>query len=156
MIPVRIISVSKPPRGPYQELTEMFTKHLKSSAQVEFVDVKASRFSSEADRPKVQKEEAERIRTVIPKDAVVVALDEHGEEFSSRGFADLVKELEDKGQKLCIIIGGPLGLDSDLKQEADQLVSLSKMTLPHDLAKIVFLEQLYRAFTIIRGKHYHY
>ena len=75
---------------------------------------------------------------------------------TSTSFAKWTQRYEDEGQELCFVIGGPFGLSPEFKKEADVLLSLSLFTLPHDLAQIVLLEQLYRALTIIHKKTYHY
>jgi len=105
----------------------------------------------------VQRVEAEKIKKVISENAVMVACDETGREFTSQQFADqLTAWLENSQRELTFVIGGPLGLDSELVQSYDHQLALSKMTLPHDEARVFLLEQLYRAMTIQHNKTYHY
>lgn len=89
------------------------------------------------------------------KQRFIVCLDAGGKTFDSQGFALFLNEKLD-GSDLIFIIGGVYGLSSDVKNRADLLLSLSKMTLTHQMTRIVLMEQLYRAFTIIKGKQYHY
>lgn len=156
MIHLRIVSVSKPPRGAWLELTETFQKHLKSFARLELVAVKEERFDSLTDRERVQKVEGERLLAAVPDGSVVIVMDEHGKTMTSPEFAKKLQTYEDAGQAVCFLIGGPLGLSAEVKKRASWTLALSSMTLPHDLAKVVVLEQLYRAGTLIKGKTYHY
>ena len=87
---------------------------------------------------------------------LTIALCSEGREMDSRGFSGFLSECALKGSsRLCFLIGGSYGLHDDLKNKADMRLSLSKMTFPHHLARIVLLEQLYRAFNINEGGKYH-
>ncbi|HUG79931.1 MAG TPA: 23S rRNA (pseudouridine(1915)-N(3))-methyltransferase RlmH [Burkholderiales bacterium] len=92
---------------------------------------------------------AERLRAALPKGARLVALDEHGRDLTTAQFARLL-EVE-----TAFVIGGPDGLDPGLKREAALLLRVSSFTLPHALAQVVLLEQLYRAATLATGHPYH-
>ena len=99
--------------------------------------------------------EAERLRAAVA-DAFRVALDERGKAVSSTEFAGLLGErMTYGGPDVAFLIGGPGGLDPALRREAELQLSLSALTLPHDLARVVLLEQIYRALTILRGEPYH-
>lgn len=100
-------------------------------------------------------EETRRLRTATPEDTFVIALDEHGKQFDSAAFADKLATWSRHGQDLAFIIGGADGLDADLKQKADLLWSLSPLTLPHALVRVIVAEQIYRAWTILQGHPYH-
>lgn len=93
--------------------------------------------------------EAERIRAAVPKGARIVALDERGRDYTTAAFAPLLN------QETAFLIGGADGLDPALKKEATLLVRLSSLTLPHALAQVVLLEQIYRAATLLVGHPYH-
>lgn len=87
----------------------------------------------------------------------VVLLDEHGKSFTSVGFANIIEKKMVTGQKdLCFVIGGPYGFAPEVKAKANMLISLSELTYSHQLVRVVFAEQLYRAFTIIKGEPYHH
>jgi len=79
-------------------------------------------------------------------------MDEAGQEFSSQSFANKIRQID---KKLIFIIGGPDGVSDELKQQADTLMSLSKMTFTHEMARLFLTEQIYRAFSIIHGGKYH-
>ncbi|MEK7105164.1 MAG: 23S rRNA (pseudouridine(1915)-N(3))-methyltransferase RlmH, partial [Patescibacteria group bacterium] len=94
--------------------------------------------------------------TELADDFTTILLDERGKEMTSIEFAKWIGTFEDHGEPICFVIGGPFGPSAEIKKEARHTIALSKMTLPHDMAKVILLEQLFRAFTILRGKSYHY
>ncbi|MBU0531193.1 23S rRNA (pseudouridine(1915)-N(3))-methyltransferase RlmH [Patescibacteria group bacterium] len=158
MIKITIITVSKLKSGAWKELADEYLKRLKPYAKVEVIEVAETKFKSEADRNKVQKSEADRIEKAIPKDAFRICLDERGSELTSQSFAARLDEWSMNGQlELAFVIGGPLGLHPRVcSTDTDVTLALSKFTLPHDEARVVLLEQIYRAFTILKNKTYHY
>jgi 23S rRNA (pseudouridine1915-N3)-methyltransferase len=90
-----------------------------------------------------------RLRAALPRNARLVALDERGRDYSTAQFSRLL------GTETAFVIGGPDGLEPSIRQEAEVLLRLSSMTLPHALAQVVLLEQLYRAATLLTGHPYH-
>lgn len=104
-----------------------------------------------------EKEERQKILDVLVKtDGIIVALDEKGKELSSTEFASWVGKQRDNGQSVLFVLGGAYGLDDRIRAKATLVLSLSRMTLPHELCKLVFLEQLYRAHEIMKGSGYHH
>jgi 23S rRNA (pseudouridine1915-N3)-methyltransferase len=100
--------------------------------------------------------EALAIEKNIPKDAYVIAMCVEGKEKSSPELAARFNELALSGRgKLCFIVGGSFGIAERIKQRADERLSMSRMTFPHHLARVMLAEQIYRAFTINEGKRYH-
>lgn len=101
-------------------------------------------------------EEAAGLLAAVPAGAVLVALDERGPSMASRPFAEWLGKLRDQSTPAVVFaLGGPDGLDESVRQRANRLLSLGPMTLPHELARLVLLEQLYRAATILAGAPYH-
>jgi 23S rRNA (pseudouridine1915-N3)-methyltransferase len=101
-------------------------------------------------------EEGKAIEQTLESGNYLVALDRAGKPISSEQLAQLLRKQIDAGiRKMDFIIGGPVGLDTQIIERANLRLSLSAMTLPHELARVVLLEQLYRAFTILRGEPYH-
>ena len=156
MIPIKLIAVSELKSGPWKELQDHYLKLLKSYAVVELVEVKPEKFSTPTERERVLKIEEVKIRKQLPNGAMTIVLDAIGTSASTETFVRTIERLSDGGRTLCFIIGGPLGLSDTLKADADHLLSLSPMTFPHDFARIMLLEQLYRTQTITAGKTYHY
>lgn len=105
-----------------------------------------------------QKEkEADLIMAKLNQNDFVILLDEHGKEFSSAGFAnELSKYANQSVTSLVFVIGGPYGFDERVKQRANQKMSLSKLTFSHQMVRLFFTEQLYRAHTILKGEPYHH
>ena len=101
--------------------------------------------------------EGELIMAAYNAGDYVVLLDEHGKDYSSVQFAEFIQKQMNTGIKnMVFTIGGPYGFSTEVKQRADLLVSLSKMTFSHQMVRLLFAEQLYRAFTIINGLPYHH
>jgi 23S rRNA (pseudouridine1915-N3)-methyltransferase len=98
---------------------------------------------------RIQVKQEKALRAVLPRSARVVALDERGKDCSTRQFAELLKS------ETAFVIGGPDGLSPDAKKEAALLLRLSSLTLPHALAQVVLLEQIYRAASLLSGHPYH-
>lgn len=116
--------------------------------------------ASEKRRPgktvaQLQAAERERIVAALPQRCRRVVLDEHGDAFVTRDFTLLVSSWLSDGQDVAFVIGGADGIDADLKRSADTLLALSKMTLPQALTRIILVEQLYRAVSIIHNHPYH-
>jgi 23S rRNA (pseudouridine1915-N3)-methyltransferase len=124
-------------RPPYQDDVQHYRKMLGRYAKVEAIELR----------------DEEKVVGHIPKDCYLVLLDSDGEELDSIQFADFITERRQSGQDLCFVIGGPRGLDLD---GCDLKLSLGKITLPHQLARVVLLEQIYRAHKIIAREPYHY
>jgi 23S rRNA (pseudouridine1915-N3)-methyltransferase len=101
-----------------------------------------------------RKEGAELLRRA-GEDAWLVALDERGTVLDSPAFARLIGQAREAGRNLTFVLGGDEGLDPEVRERAWKVVSLSAMTLPHRLARLLLMEQIYRAFTLLRGEPYH-
>lgn len=99
--------------------------------------------------------EAERLRAAIPAGSLVVALDERGKEWTTLQLAEAMRGWRDASETVAFAIGGPDGLDAGFKRDARVLLRLSSLTLPHALARVVLLEQLYRVWSILAGHPYH-
>jgi 23S rRNA (pseudouridine1915-N3)-methyltransferase len=100
--------------------------------------------------------EGEKILSAVGRDDFVILLDERGREFSSIEFADFINAKQENGiKRLAFIIGGFTGVSDAVKEQVDVQIALSKMTLTHEMARVVLTEQIYRAFTLIAGLPYH-
>ena len=149
---IEIISVGKFQNSSYQVIFSEYQKRLKN---VEIKEI-ATKHSAKTPIDVVKKEEAIAIKKIIADRSFVICLDERGAQYDSCEFAKLVKTVaEDRGQNITFVIGGAFGLDFDLVKSADKVLSLGKMTLPHMMARIMLIEQIYRASTINSGHPYH-
>lgn len=151
---IEIIAVSKDKDAWVKEVTQEYLKRLSSTVDVEFVFIKEETVGDDTER--VKQKEGERILEKIKDDWVTVALDVKGNEYSSRDFAEKIEKWKDfEGGKVQFIIGGPLGLSGEVIAHANALISLSQMTLTHQMIRVLLLEQIYRAFEILKGSGYH-
>jgi 23S rRNA (pseudouridine1915-N3)-methyltransferase len=150
---IRVICVGRA-RGPLAEASAEYEERLARSCKFELHEVREEGAPSLSPREAMLRERA-RIEPLVAG-YWVVALDRSGMQRSSRQIAELVREREERPpQRTAFVVGGPHGIDETLLAEADLTWSLGKVTLPHQLARVVLVEQLYRAFTILRGEPYH-
>ncbi len=103
-----------------------------------------------------KKLEGELILKAVGPATELILLDEHGTEFRSVGFADYIAKKMAARRDVCLVIGGPFGFSNSVYQRAEGKISLSQMTFSHQMIRLLLVEQLYRAFTIIRGEKYHH
>lgn len=156
---ITIISVGKLKEKYLKLGIEEYLKRLSSYAKVnilEVADEQAPEAMSEAEVKKVKDKEGERILKNISPDTFVITLEINGRMLSSEQLAKKMDELATYGRsKMAFVIGGSLGLSKAVEKRSDLALSFSKMTLPHQLMRLVLLEQIYRAFRINRGEPYH-
>ncbi|WP_413377177.1 23S rRNA (pseudouridine(1915)-N(3))-methyltransferase RlmH [Alkalihalobacillus sp. 1P02AB] len=156
---ITIISVGKLKEKYLKQGIEEYTKRLGAYGQIHLVEVpdeKAPEKLSEAEEKQVKQKEGERILNKIPTDSHVIALAIEGKQLTSEQLAQNLNNLATYGKsKVTFIIGGSLGLSNEVLQRANEKLSFSKMTFPHQLMKLVLVEQVYRAFRIIKGEPYH-
>ena len=121
------------------------------------VVVKEGKAEPRAGQPaaKLMQLEAERIRKAIPAGDIVVAMDEHGRDFTTMDFAKKVDGWKNEGCGVTFLIGGADGLDPELKKGCRMMLRLSSMTLPHAFARVMLVEQIYRAWSILNNHPYH-
>lgn len=152
-----LICMGKTREGFIREGIAKYSEYLKHYADIEIRELKEEKIHDLKDAPLIRKKEAEKLSRAVPANAVLVALDEHGQEFTSHEFAEFINSTLDSGvREMVFVIGGALGLDESVTRRATRTLALSRWTLTHEMARLVLLEQLYRAFTIIKGKTYHY
>ncbi|CEG21213.1 Ribosomal RNA large subunit methyltransferase H [Planococcus massiliensis] len=156
---ISIVSVGKLKEKYLKSGIEEYTKRLGSYAkvnEVEVADEKAPEQLSDADMEIVKKKEGERILAKISPDAYVIALAIDGKMKTSEQLAKDIESLMTYGRsKIVFVIGGSLGLHDEVLKRADEKLSFSKMTFPHQLMKLILVEQVYRAFRIMKGEPYH-
>lgn len=132
-----------------------YNKRLPRELRLNLVEIVPAVRSKSATTQKIMTEEARRVRAALPHNAMVIALDEHGKQFDSETLARRIEAWSRQGRDPVFIIGSADGLDGGLKQAADMLWSLSPMTLPHALTRVILAEQIYRAWTILQKHPYH-
>lgn len=156
---INIISVGKLKEKYLKQGMEEYLKRLSAYAKVtiaELPDEKAPENLSQSQMLQIKKKEGERILDKIHPDAHVIALAIEGKQASSETFAEQLGRLSASGKNSVVfVIGGSLGLSDDVMKRSDEALSFSKMTFPHQLMRLILVEQLYRAFRINRGEPYH-
>lgn len=156
---ISIITVGKLKEKYLKQGIDEYLKRLSAYAKMDIIEVpdeKAPEELSETEMVQVKQKEGERILAKIHPDAHVIALAIEGKMKSSEELADNLDKLATYGKsKIAFVIGGSLGLSQEVLQRADDKLSFSKMTFPHQLMKLILLEQIYRAFRINRGEPYH-
>lgn len=152
---VHVLTVSHKQPPWVQEGCTDYERRLPREWGFKLLAVKPEPRTSGATAERVQSAEAQRLAAAVPKGARVIALDERGDAWHTRAFADRLGRWQHEGRDLVFVIGGADGLDARFRDAADVRLSLSPMTMPHGLVRIVLVEQLYRAATLLQGHPYH-
>ncbi len=134
-----------------------FAERLKRYLPLSITEIKEHKSGKKQDVPRIIAKEGENLSQRIPNGAFVIALDQRGKSLSSEQLADLMNEHMVRSiAEWALLIGGPYGLSDAMRNRADLVISLSPMTLTHQMARLLLLEQLYRCCTIIRNEPYHH
>ncbi len=132
-----------------------FSKRLKEYATVNLIEIPLNKRGKSTDLTRILEKEALQMSAAIPNGARIIALDLSGDAFSSEKLAVRVEQLQQISSHLCFLIGGPEGLAATVLARSDERWSLSELTLPHPLVRIILLEALYRSWSIINNHPYH-
>ena len=156
---IRIIAVGRIKEKYIQEGIKEFTKRLSRYCNLDIVEIddeKAPENLSEKEMIIVKEKEGNKILGKIPQNSYVVSLVIEGKQVSSEGLAEKIEDLMINGTNdITFVIGGSLGLHNDVINRSDFKLSFSKMTFPHQMMRLILLEQVYRGFRIIKGEPYH-
>ncbi len=159
MLSVKLICVGRMREKFYIDAFNEYTKRLQPYCRLRLLEPAEQKLGDSPSPKELEKaldREAEDILSAIPADSYVVALCIEGREMSSEALAELVARVEGSGRpRLCFIIGGSYGLSPRVKARADLKLSMSPMTFPHHMARVMLSEQLYRSFKINEGSRYH-
>ena len=156
---ISIICVGKIKEAFYRQAIEEYAKRLSKYCKLEIIEVsdeKTPDKASEIQEKQIKEKEADRILEKIKEDSYVFTLEIKGKRYTSEGFADCIQKTTLYGNShLVFVIGGSLGLHEKVLKRSDQAVSFSDMTFPHQLMRVILVEQIYRAYRIINGEPYH-
>ena len=159
MFSITLICMGKCKEKFYIAAAEEYAKRMKGYCEFKLLELPEYRLPEDPSPAEIQQglaREAEAIRKAIPKGAWFCVLTPEGKLLSSEELADTMKTVKNSGKSAaCFLIGSSFGMDPSLKAQADFKLSMSKMTFPHHLARVMVLEQVYRAFTIHEGSKYH-
>ena len=149
-----VAAVGKLRRRELKALQADYLKRLQRYTAMQLVEVKDAVGRGYPDAVAMQREGEQLIKATATAQRRIL-LSSDGKEMTSEGLAAFVQAQLETYDQIAFLIGGPLGFAAEVSETADARLSLSKLTFPHELARIIFLEQLYRAFTILRGQKYH-
>ena len=156
---VTVLCVGKLKEKFYIDAAAEYVKRLQRHCKLELIELPEQRLPDDASPAEIQKAlraEGDAIREKLPKGGAVIALCIEGKPCSSEELSRRMADLAVQGKtQLTFLIGGSVGLDEDLKRRADWRLSMSPMTFPHHMARIMLLEQIYRAYQIADGTKYH-
>ncbi|KTD64054.1 23S rRNA (pseudouridine(1915)-N(3))-methyltransferase RlmH [Legionella spiritensis] len=155
MLKITVIACGNKMPGWVGEAVREYTKRLREFAHVQIIEIPLMKRSGASDIERIMDKEAQQIAHAIPGGARVIALAINGQMFSSETLAARLESLQQTSSHLCFIIGGPEGLATRILARSQELWSLSGLTLPHPLARVVLLEAIYRALAIINHHPYH-
>lgn len=154
---VRLINIGKTTVPYLKEGELVYEKRLKHYLNFERFDLKEVKTTKNQSNALLKKSEAELLLKMIKPNDIVIILDEKGDQYTSESFSEWLNNKEIRGLKqLVFIIGGAYGFDKSIYDRANEKLSISKMTFSHQMIRLLFLEQLYRAKTILNGEKYHH
>lgn len=158
MIKVTLITLGKLKEKYLRDAVDEYAKRLSRYCKLEIIELSPVNLAEKPSQSEIDNallKEAELIEKRIPDGCIVTALCVEGKSLSSEKLADFVDQNTNSGKNMCFIIGSSYGLFNAIKQKADLRLSLSEMTFPHQLFRVMLLEQIYRAFKINEGGTYH-
>ncbi|MBR2620771.1 MAG: 23S rRNA (pseudouridine(1915)-N(3))-methyltransferase RlmH [Clostridia bacterium] len=158
MLTFRIITVGTLKEGYWRDAVAEYKKRLSGFCRVEEINLKESKLSEDPSPAQVAAAldaEAEAMKDYLPSRAYKIALCVEGKQFSSEQLAARIDEVSARASEICLVIGSSHGISPKIKQMCDMKLSFSELTFPHQLARVVLYEVLYRCMNIIKGTKYH-
>ena len=155
MFKIKIIALGKFKEQAYKELEAEYLKRLSPFAKIKVIELPEIGYSKNQEVEKIKEQEAEKIIKQLPQDGIVILLEEKGALRGSKDFSIFLERTGGLGKELVFVIGSGVGLHSSLKSYSNYSMSLSPLTFPHNMARVILEEQIYRACTILAGKEYH-
>ena len=156
LVKIKLIVVGKTKESWIKEGIKHYQKLLKKYTDLEIVEVREEKITKSKEEKTILDSEGERIAKYLKKDALWIALDASGDEFTSEEFAKLFEKSLNCGHNHFIfVLGGALGVSETILEACPVKLSLSRMTFTHEISRIIILEQIYRAFSILAGTKYH-
>ncbi|MGB8704294.1 MAG: 23S rRNA (pseudouridine(1915)-N(3))-methyltransferase RlmH [Gillisia sp.] len=154
---IKLLAIGKTDEKGLQDLTDVYVKRLGFYCKFEWEYLPDIKKAKNLDENLQKQKEGELLLKNLQASDFVVLLDENGKQFSSEGFSEFLQKRMNSGLKqLVFVIGGPYGFSEEVYKRADSKLSLSKMTFSHQMIRLFFTEQLYRAFTILKNEPYHH
>ena len=158
MVQITVISIGTLKESYLKDAVDEYKKRLSQYARVEEINLKEEAIRNEDDRSEIARAlsaEGVKILSSIPKDSYKIAMCVEGREYDSPALARLIGDAADQKGRITFIIGSSHGLAEEVKRECDARLSLSKLTFPHQLMRVILAESVYRCMNIIKGTKYH-
>ena len=154
---ITLLAIGKIKEASLQKLLNGYLARIRHYTKFEYVELKAEKRKKTENDACVKARECEKIQKTLTPQDLVIALDEHGAEQTSLEFANFLEAHQLRGdvKRIVFVIGGATGFSDEFLSSVHRRLALSKMTLPHQLCRLLFAEQLYRAFSIVAGESYH-
>ena len=152
---IQLIYIGRDKKNIYTELENTFFNRIKHYSTIKITGLSPPIYPKSISTNEIKKKESQLIQPYLEKPTTNILLDEKGKHYTSIQFADLLNNKMIISKDINFIVGGAYGFSEEIKKKADSILSLSKMTMPHHLARLVLVEQLYRAFTILKNEKYH-
>ena len=154
---IKLVYIGKTDKGELSELISVYKNRLKHYVKFEMDIIPDIRNTKNIDEQLQKQKEGELILKDIENSDFLVLLDEQGKQYTSMNFSEFLQKRMNTGLKrLIFVVGGPYGFSEEVYKRANSKVSLSKMTFSHQMVRLFFVEQLYRAFTILKNEPYHH
>ncbi len=152
---IQLIAVGSRMPGWVDEGYQEYARRLPSECSLQLQEIPAGKRGKNADIVRLTRQEGEKMAAAIPKGARVVALEVKGKPWSTEQLSARMESWLGDGRDVALLVGGPEGIEPELSASADERWSLSPLTLPHPLVRIVVAEQIYRAWSLLKGHPYH-
>ena len=156
MVKINVVAVGKIKESYFQEAVLEYKKRLSKFCDLKIIEVKEENFTkepNESERLSIMKKEGALISKELKGHIIAMAIE--GKKYSSVEFSNLLEKIKNESGEITFVIGGSYGIDEEIKSKAKTKMSFSDMTFPHTLARVMLVEQLYRAFTISADGKYH-
>ncbi len=155
MLTIRLVVVDRTRQAFLKEGEEFYIKRIKRYARMEWIEVKPEGRKALSSPEDAMVSEGKAIARKLTPREYVISLDREGRAFDSIGFARFIEKLSMHQSSICFVIGGALGISREILERSNERLSLSTMTMTHEMARLFLLEQIYRAFTILNNEKYH-
>ncbi|WP_303909430.1 23S rRNA (pseudouridine(1915)-N(3))-methyltransferase RlmH [Thiohalomonas denitrificans] len=152
---IHLIATGTRMPGWVEEGFREYARRLPAECALQLTEIPLGKRTKNADIDRLRRQEGERMAAAIPKGALTVALEVTGRPWSTEQLSERLAQWLAEGRDMALLVGGPEGLDPEVSRRAEQQWSLSPLTLPHPLVRVVVAEQLYRAWTLLKGHPYH-
>ena len=152
---ITLIYIGRQKKNIYEEVEQTFVKRIKHYVSLKIKAIQPISYPRSLPIDNIRKKEEELIANHLSSSSINILLDENGKVYDSKQFSQFLNSKLNLSKDINFIVGGAYGFSKSAKAKADCVLSLSKLTMPHHMARVVFLEQLYRAYTIMRNEKYH-